>query len=59
MENVELKQCPFCGDIPELFEDEPKEFYVACTNPDCKVEAYFPFAKTRSEAIKHWNERRV
>ena len=53
-----LLPCPFCGDKAELFEDEPRQFYVGCTNPDCKVEAFLPFSKTREIAIEHWNVRK-
>jgi Lar family restriction alleviation protein len=52
-----LEECPFCGDKAEIFEDEPQQFYVACTNLDCQCEAYLPFAKTKQEAINSWNRR--
>lgn len=58
MSEIKLKSCPFCEGEAEIFEDEPKQFYVACTNPECKCEACLPFATTKEEAIKAWNTRK-
>ena len=52
-----LLPCPFCGGDAELFIDEPKEWYVSCTNPDCGCEADLPLARTSQEAIEAWNRR--
>ena len=54
-----LRSCPFCGGEAEIFEndDRPNEWYAACVNPECKCEAYLPFAKTVTEAAAAWNRR--
>lgn len=57
---VELKPCPFCGGVAELYEHKTfinplalSGFYIKCQG--CKVTtAYY---KTAKEAIKKWNRR--
>ena len=50
----ELKPCPFCGGEGLVEEYGRKVFLAKCTN--CGVK--FPnIAKTKEEAIEHWNTR--
>ena len=55
-----LLPCPFCGGEARTMlenEDMQNEWYIGCTNGECKCEAYLQFANTEAEAITAWNNR--
>ena len=57
-EEITLKNCPFCGSMPEIDEDSEMEFLIKC--PECKVEMYNSENDSNnfaSECVKRWNTR--
>ncbi len=53
---AELKPCPFCGGLAEVYEDEVWywEWKVECKNDIRHRLEYFD---TKEEAIEAWNKR--
>jgi Lar family restriction alleviation protein len=58
---VALKPCPFCGGPPGWQDpsgDKSVNFrYLACINPDCKLDVRTRRAGTDEELIADWNRR--
>jgi hypothetical protein len=58
---LELLTCPFCGGDPEMiWRSGLKEYFVKCTNDDCRSNAGIALDitkahKTQDSAAKHWN----
>ena len=48
---MELKPCPFCGKIPQIFENEEKRLCVVGCN-SCNVAI---FDKDLETAVDRWN----
>lgn len=57
----ELRECPFCGQIPEIFgreySDGRSAFHVACNNLECDVDCRTMAFDTEEDAIEKWNRR--
>lgn len=53
----ELKLCPFCGAVGEIwdFNNQGKNVKIVCSNKECKINTE-PF-KSREYAIRAWNTR--
>lgn len=60
MSNCELKPCPFCGDVAEMYKTPhiPKEtdYTPRCTNPSCCGRTTKKYL-TEETAIYMWNRR--
>ena len=63
---MELKKCPFCGNLPTItYNTYSDTFDFAC--PSCHLNAHFGYASAsvhygskeaaRTEAVKSWNNR--
>lgn len=65
MEEIKLKECPFCGGEAELVysNDNHKQPYIRCKfgvmqNPKCSASRMYQWDyETEEEAIKAWNKR--
>ena len=64
---MELKPCPFCGNMPRLIKDirypRPKceardAWEIVCDNWDCPIyHADTRYSLSKEEAIEKWNRR--
>lgn len=64
---IELKPCPFCGQMPEIRQDyryprpecnRTKAYEVICMNWDCPIyKADYNYYFSEADAIKAWNTR--
>ena len=52
----DLKSCPFCGGLAEVYEDEYWywEWKVECKND---IRHHLEYFSTKEEAIEAWNRR--
>lgn len=57
--NIEIKGCPFCGEIPEFF-NHPSYMTIECINENCiDVSAYdYTFKRNKPDLINRWNKRK-
>jgi len=49
-----VKQCPFCGELARVNDDDPEGYYVQCTG--CYTSQGFRYS-TDGEAVNAWNSR--
>ena len=57
------KSCPFCGELPEIYQDEyaykdASYWCVECMNDDCPITVETDDIETKEEAIEAWNTRK-
>ena len=53
---VELKPCPFCGEIPKIYK-RVHFFVVECHNTKCQVMPETRIMDTKEKAAEAWNRR--
>lgn len=53
----ELRQCPFCGQLPHWVSHFESSFWVECQTYDCWVAG--PHAPYSESAIRRWNKRPI
>lgn len=54
---MEIKSCPFCGTIPEVYRKENGLWEVKCWNENCGVIVFTDEKISRRIAIEAWNRR--
>ena len=63
---IELKPCPFCGEIPIVVKDKRypgnsngiDAWHIECRNYECVIYgADGVYFRTRKAALIHWNRR--
>ena len=54
---IELKSCPFCGELPKLYRNDVHEYRVECLNMRCACLPRTWFFDTEEEVIEAWNRR--
>lgn len=58
---AELLPCPFCGELPTIYDDDHPRgivtWTVLCNNGKCPVEAFTTSISSKQEAIEIWNTR--
>lgn len=54
---TELKSCPWCGEIPELWQAPKGNWYIDCRGHDCGVNPGTDNYLSKENAIKIWNSR--
>ena len=61
MREIELKPCPFCGEVPmmDMYEGfYADNYYIICRNSDCEMnEVYTGMDKSPEVVAKKWNKR--
>jgi len=58
MDEIKLKSCPFCGGIPDLWQEEHGYWYIDCNHKYCKIKPEITIQKLeKNEAISIWNTR--
>jgi len=59
MQEVNLKPCPFCGELPSTWESTKEgEFYVGCKSKVCGVVVYTQsIVDYKERAFARWNTR--
>ena len=54
----DLKPCPFCGNIPRVYQCSDDQWFVDCGDDGtCHVFVYAHDYSNREEAVKRWNTR--
>ena len=57
---IELLECPFCGEVPELLPGLHRGFSVECENPHCAVSPETRrTCDTPEQAAALWNTRPI
>jgi len=51
------KYCNWCGSSHEVIGTQ--SFIVRCSNRDCLLHHILKFFRTKEEAVKAWNERKI
>lgn len=54
---IELKPCPFCGEMPIIHGGESGGYYIECINGDCTCLPISWSYETKEKAIEAWNRR--
>lgn len=52
---IEVLPCPYCGNAPEILDNEDNSCMIMCTKYACNL--YFAaIGEPKEEVIKFWNE---
>lgn len=57
---TDLKPCPFCGETPEMVEEERlnnARYFIKCSNEKCKMVVETLYSTERKRARETWNHR--
>lgn len=53
----EIKPCPWCGEIPKLYQTEYGNWWLECENYACPVQPMSQVFRRKEKLVRKWNER--
>lgn len=54
---MEIKPCPWCGEIPKFYQTAHGNWWLECENYACPVQPMSQVFSRKDKLVRKWNER--
>lgn len=54
---MEVKGCPWCGEIPKFYQTAHGNWWLECENYACPVQPMSQVFSRKDKLVRKWNER--